>query len=212
MSGEACRDAARELLPFYLNGSLESEEAAAVRSHLESCATCSLELDELSQLATAIESHGTLDPAPARRRPLLLAVVAAVPVLALIVWAYLSLGTPPRTVVMDLGSGPARDPSASPFLEVSGEQEVVRFVFFVPVSPGARYSAEIRDANGSVLLPEQGLGPLDSLGRAHLEVLASRLGAEGKRELLAYREDDRSGRETYRFPFTLRLVRQRDHD
>ena len=237
MNSPTCRDPARELLPFYLNGSLEGAEAAAVPAHVESCAVCSRDLDELSQVAAAIEKYGAVAaredearsrPAPSRRRPLILAAAVLIPVIAGALWGYLALSgrgraaregalTPTsetRVVTMDLGSGPMRGQGALPVLHLSAVTDRVRFIFFVPVTPEGRYSAEIRDYDGSVLLPEQRLGALDSLGRARLEVSAERLGPRGERELVAYREDSGSRREAYRFPFTVHRgsPREAGHD
>jgi hypothetical protein len=214
------------LLPFYLNGSLEPAEAQVVSSHLTTCPVCARELDELSELAMSIERHGAAGtgairtPVETRRilrtRRLLIAA-ALVPVIAGAAWAWFMLGGghgapgipggsagPAQVVELDLAGGPTRDQAAPPALEIPPDAVRVRFVFFVPASPEAVYTAEIRDATGRVVIPAQTLGPLDSLGRATLEAPAAELIAEGPYELVASRTE--SGKEpmTYRFAFVVR--------
>ena len=58
MSAAACRSALRELLPWYLNGSLEGGEAGAVRDHIAACSGCAAELDALGDLANLVRVHG----------------------------------------------------------------------------------------------------------------------------------------------------------
>jgi hypothetical protein len=57
-------DPANELLPWYLNGSLEPEDAARVRDHLSACAICGREIDVLSLVAREVGEHdlALLDP------------------------------------------------------------------------------------------------------------------------------------------------------
>src|SRR5262249_32986633 len=66
-----CRDRSRDLLPFYANGSLEGHEARTVARHLEACADCARECDDLLALAAAIDREGSplLDAAATEGRP-----------------------------------------------------------------------------------------------------------------------------------------------
>src|SRR5262245_25876022 len=59
MSGEAreCRDACNELLPWYLNGTLENGERAGVGAHLQVCPICRRELEELSEIGSALSLY-----------------------------------------------------------------------------------------------------------------------------------------------------------
>jgi anti-sigma factor RsiW len=231
-----CVHSTRELLPFYLNGSLEPAEAEAVSSHLATCPECARDLDELSGLALAIERHGATasgairppaKPARALRSRLLLIAAVLIPTIAGGSWAYFRLrnglhtpGIPgagenaARIVVFDLAGGPTRDQGAPPALEIPRGATRVRFVFFVPVSPGAVYAAEIRDATGRVVMPEQTLGPLDSLGRASLEAPAAGFVAEGPYELVASRTEPGKDKTTYPFTFVVRRSAQQgaEHD
>lgn len=47
----------RELLPWYLHGSLETEEGEAVAGHLESCSDCRRELDDTARVAWIADRH-----------------------------------------------------------------------------------------------------------------------------------------------------------
>jgi anti-sigma factor RsiW len=59
MSGQILRfanpvhQAAEELLPWFVNGTLEGEELALVVQHLEECVRCQHELDALRELQAA---------------------------------------------------------------------------------------------------------------------------------------------------------------
>lgn len=53
-----CRSGLRDLLPWYVNGSLEGQEAGAVRQHLEGCSSCTAELDALGEIASLVRVHG----------------------------------------------------------------------------------------------------------------------------------------------------------
>ena len=129
----ACRSAVRELLPWYLNGSLEGREAADVREHLVSCAACARELDDLGEIAELVRLQGTASPAapdvraaipfpartvPAGRRRRRLALAAGIAaVLAGIVLAALFRSTRPalRDGSGDLaGRSPAEAPVPAP--------------------------------------------------------------------------------------------------
>lgn len=49
-------DQVRELIPWYLNGTLAGDEAAAVATHLASCAACREELAVTLQLSLQVRS------------------------------------------------------------------------------------------------------------------------------------------------------------
>jgi Putative zinc-finger len=226
VSGPGCVDPIRELVPFYLNGSLEAAEAEAVASHLAACSDCARDLDELSDLAVAIERHGAVDAgarhgaagtARASRSPWLLAAAACLPVVALAAWAYLghrgSRAEPggragvegtAGVVVLDLAGGLTRDQAEPPTLDIPHGAARIRIVFFIPVRPGAIYSAQIKGPEGRVVMPERAMGPLDALGRASFETPASGFDAEGSYKLEAYRDEPGKGRTTYQFAFVVR--------
>jgi anti-sigma factor RsiW len=225
-----CVHSSRELLPFYLNGSLEPAEAEAVSSHLAACPECTQDLDALSEIALAIERHGAATsgairppakPERALRSRLLLIAAVLIPTIAGVSWAYFRLRNglhapeipgagenAAQLVVFDLAAGPTRDQTSPPALEIPRGATQVRFVFFVPVSPGAIYTAEIRDASRRVVIPEQALGPLDSLGRASLEAPAAGLVAEGPYDLAVSRAEPGKDKTTYAFAFVVRRSAQ----
>jgi hypothetical protein len=64
------------------------------------------------------------------------------------------------------------------------------------------------------VIPEQTLGPLDSLGRASLEAPAAGLIAEGPYELVASRAEPGKDKMTYPFSFVVRRSAQQgaEHD
>jgi predicted anti-sigma-YlaC factor YlaD len=72
---DSCRSSVRDMLPWYLNGSLEGGEAVAVRDHLADCAECSAELDALGEIAGLVRVHGV----PIAPRPRTAAFPAPVP-------------------------------------------------------------------------------------------------------------------------------------
>jgi len=63
-------DAAIELLPWLINGSLDDEEREAVAGHAASCVICRRELDELEVLQQSVETLAsrTETPVPDMRR------------------------------------------------------------------------------------------------------------------------------------------------
>lgn len=65
--GSAHAEADR-LLPWLANGSLEGEELAMVRAHLDECAACRRELAWLRSLQTACVEEAPMRPAQAPRR------------------------------------------------------------------------------------------------------------------------------------------------
>ncbi|GAB3455453.1 hypothetical protein GCM10027321_07960 [Massilia terrae] len=72
IAGEAAHRAAREALPWLLNGSLEGGELDAVRAHVRSCALCRQELNQLRNLREAAQASPVpaIDPERALARML----------------------------------------------------------------------------------------------------------------------------------------------
>lgn len=52
-----------QLLPWYVNKSLHSDELKAVESHINGCLTCKREVIQLNKLAQAVKHEGALDTA-----------------------------------------------------------------------------------------------------------------------------------------------------
>lgn len=218
---------AQRLLPFYLNGSLEGEEGEAVRLHLETCDACRREMGMLLPLARAIEEQGaavqaasgplaTSEVSPpnsraagaagAKRAAWLAAAAAALVAAGL--WVVLRLGgAPPDRAagpeVLDLGNGQMRGEGPLPVLPARPGERGVTLVCLVPVSPNARYAADLLDAGGQVLAHAEDLGPPDSLGRISWTVPRGPLRAAGEYELAISRTDETGVRRDFRYGFRI---------
>lgn len=220
MIAERCRDASRSLLEFYVNGTLEREEAEAVRAHLDSCERCSKETQELTEIAAELDpsaarvsaSPGAVaPPIGRRRRSLTIAAVFLVPLLAGLLWLVSRpalrapgiAGTASEPVVMDLGSGPVRDGNGSPSppLLLRPAAGPVVFLFIVPLHAGSRYAAELLGPGGRVLAGPTPLVPPDAYGRARFEVSRGGVTEPGDHELVVIRIDPVGEEREYRFPF-----------
>jgi len=220
----------RRLLPFYLNGSLAEDEAAVVRSHLETCTACRTDLDTLLPLARAIETHGAgagpmpladpLSPFPAAehqegravlaQRMTWLAAAAVLVLIAAGVWRFSRPGIAPHDrsfgpYVLDLGNGPERGDAQLPVLATRLGDRALTLVFFVPVSPDARYSADLQDSGGRVLAHADAVGPPDALGRISWTVPPLLLQAMGEHEVAIVRTDPTGERRIYRYAFRVDL-------
>jgi TolB-like protein/Tfp pilus assembly protein PilF len=142
----ACRSAVRDLLPWYVNGSLESEEAGSVRAHLEGCASCAAELDALGEIASLVRLHGvpiaarprsapfpapvaSVAPRPARRLRLSLAGALAAVLVLIAMLGFFRLGSPPAPSSRGGSSStPPATPAATglavlPFTNTSPDEE-----------------------------------------------------------------------------------------
>ena len=212
--GRECDDPSRQLLDFYVNGSLEPADIATVRSHLETCSRCALEISELSQIAAALERHG-IDPASAgprrwtaRRFLWVAASLAAVSVgLYVLQSRGTGVGPPPlddaRVAHLDLGAGVPRNAQGLPQVDILRSSQALRVTLLPPVHPRARYLASIASA-GVVVCPEAPLGPLDAMGRGTITFPALALDHPGSYELILRIEArDAEGR-SYRYPFEVR--------
>ena len=240
MTTRACRHRARDLLPFFANGSLVGEEAAEVAAHLEVCERCSRDCDALLSLTAAIDRRADLPlgrhdlPPPSRSlwpaffegsvlfkaAAILVAVGLAVVVLRLHPWRAVapSAGRPgggaqpgaapaavgPAAVAaLDLGSGLSRGAGTLPRLALAPESTTVRLTLNLPLTPGARYSAAIRNAAGAVLVPERPLGPSDALGRVTIEVPAASFAASGDHEVVVSVRAGGGESRTFHYPFSV---------
>lgn len=205
----------RELLPVYANGSLEGSEAAAVRSHLESCATCSVDLDELLEIGRALRQRTAAAADVAPRRPrrvhMPLAGIAAallVAVTAGIVWSYrhssrqgaASPASHQEEMVLDLGGGAMRDGDTLPALRAPGAGTVT-VLLTVPAHPDALYAADLHHPDGRSSFHQEDLGPPDWFGRLRFEVPSDRFGLSGAHQVVVRSRTPSGETWTYRYPF-----------
>jgi len=212
-----CQNPARLLLDFYLNGSLEGPEEEQVRAHLDGCAACSAEVDEMSQIVRASEQFH-VDPISIgtsrawSRRTVGIAASVVLAVAAFLAWRVLDApgdsqvpARPPLVVSIDLGSGALRGGRIDVPIEIPRAATTVRFALYPPVVPGATYMAALaRDEHA--LTEEMSLSPLDALGRAEVAFAAATLDTSGPYELqLRVATPDGASR-TYRFPFAVRVT------
>jgi putative zinc finger protein len=138
-----CGHPANELLDFYVNGSLQGEEAAMVAAHVAACDACARDVRELQSLSEAIGTHGVepaADPRPGRAVWGWLAAAAALIVVGTILYRFLR----PAPSETRIASAPPAD-SAPP----AGPPGVV-----APAPAGAEVGLDLgvgtlRDAGGS---------------------------------------------------------------
>jgi putative zinc finger protein len=208
-----CRAAARELLGFYLNGSLEQDEEETVRAHLDVCPMCSAEIDELSTVAAAIEAHGTGAATDHFRTPRALGLAAAVAVLlsAMLYVSYLRHGGS-RPVEMagtgelhvDLSVGALRGEEGVPSLTLTPAARNVIVSFIPPARAGARYRVVVLDPGGRAVIDDAPLGDLDSMGRASVVLPASKLRFPGRYQVVLQPEGSEGGAPASMYPFEVR--------
>jgi hypothetical protein len=225
MSGELreCGDACNELLPWYLNGTLESDERARVEAHLEACPICHRELEALSELSRALSllpenAAESMQPAPKSGKapvpaPLGWAIAASVVLLSLLgLVAYLNQAreAPPsatpaaETVALDLGSGPIRSTGSPVELRLAVTTRSVELSFLPPINGTNDY--EIRTFGpdqAEIRSWDRGPLALDGLGRARVSIEASRFSRAGEHHLLVRHFGPAGELREYSFPFTV---------
>lgn len=213
-----CGHAARELLSFYLNGSLEDDEREEVQAHVQVCPACAREVEEFSGIAAALEAYGAgsrQDQAPSRRWRTTGALGLAA---ALLIAASLAVlwtrpwwkGIEPEgsgvsgEVHLDLGAGLSRNEDRAPEVVLEASTLRVVMTFFPPARPGARYRVCVVDGEGRQVVPEESLGRLDEIGRALLRVNASALERDGPYQVLLRTESPSGEVDAYPYPFEVR--------
>jgi len=136
------------LLPWYVNGTLTADERAEVEQHLEECGECRAAVEELRQIAIAVDQgeptplvpeppvadfmdkvFAEKNPAPTKRRLSGLAIAASV--LALVAVAYWLVGSLPQANVFQT----VTDPSSN---------AEIAYVFDIDTNPGT--DAAVRTA------------------------------------------------------------------
>lgn len=217
-------DAANDLLPWYLNGTLDSTERAVVEAHLGGCAVCRQELSELSELAEAMAAHAggaaakdreALKPGRTYRPAAFGWAIAASVVLvsALGIVAILRRGPalpPPAaggdSVVMDLGSGPTRSTGSPAELKISTRTRRVELSFLPPIDGPNDYELSLVGPDQSNLQSwERGSLALDGLGRVRLPVEVRSFAHPGDYHLLVRQFGQAGEARDYSYPFTVIL-------
>ncbi len=227
MTSESCSDPANALLPWYLNGTLEKEEEAAVARHVAACWVCAREIDELSPIAVAIDEAGS------RRRlrgdekgkPAHVGRVwawAASVVLIVMAGAFWTLhgfrigNAPPATpsakhtpaanadtrglrASLDLRSGTMRDGRGAPRLTLPRGAAWVDVQFFAPIVPQARLVVRLQGRDGHNLTEGLDLPPIDALGRCTYPIPAELVASPGDYAVVVTEEG--SPARDYRYPF-----------
>jgi hypothetical protein len=223
VSEPRCDDPANGLLPWYLNGTLAADDEARVRTHLDACASCSDELDALSEVARGLPdlpplpTPGTIDRSRRfRRTPWFIAASLAVPALLGIYWAGLGFprgraelrpavdrsGRLGLTAVVNLGTGPMRGVGPNQVLVLTPGVERIVATFRLPILPEAPLALELQDANGSVLARGSLTRGWDEQLDCAYSFAAAALSGAGEYALVV--RDPASGR-SYPFPFSVEV-------
>lgn len=220
MSRTTCDDPANTLLPWLINGTLEPEEEARVRGHLERCSLCREELNHLGDFANALAAGPASPPAreAERRSRLPLAVAAALllPALLGIYWATLGFPTERRTVVarsgasvepvasLDLGAGPLRGDGQRPSVIVGSGVGRVSASFLIPAVSDAGLSLELRDSEGHVLGRDEHFRCTGE-ERCTYALSASAFAASGEYTIVLIDREPGKPERPYSFPFLVTI-------
>ncbi len=196
------------LLSFHLSGSLSEEEDASFRDHLASCAACRSDMDQLSDVAAAIERHGTeLSSGRSRffdRRFLSVAAVLVFAVSALIIWrVFMSGPTGPTEVHLSLGAGAMRGEGGQPSVTVGPSTGLLLITYDPPPIGGDDRWTSIVDEAGRRVLPERSVGEVDEMGRATVPIPVSSLARAGTYSLVVRTGKAEGAGRLYTYPFTV---------
>ena len=225
MTTRTCNDPADGLLPWYVNGTLDREEAASVARHLEGCSICARKCDELAEIAESLSAYG-MPAAEARRArtsrlPYALAAGLLLPAVLGVYWAYLGFPTrrevlakaggagprPPQseplrsTMTLDLGPGPLRGEEAVPTLHLSDSADWITVRFFLPTVANPLVAVDLETGAGKVLAQQSGIPGIDELGRSACSFPRELLRAPGEYAIVVREESSSEGPRDHRFPF-----------
>ncbi|HZE88654.1 MAG TPA: zf-HC2 domain-containing protein [Verrucomicrobiae bacterium] len=230
MSRKRCDHEANAMIPWYVNGSLEGDEEAAVRRHLDGCEICTAETEVLFRIAREIGQQVDASFAPpsgrgavaAPRVAWLIAALLLVPAGLGIWWA--TLGFPgisregvaaevrlPRlrrdaemrsSVVLNL---PAltRAEGSIPTLVVREGAELATITFTPPLSPEADFTIALRGPDGRILVHRDGKLIFDAMGRSTYAVPATVLEAAGDYSLVVTERPASGSERRYEYPFRI---------
>ena len=153
MTARRCRHPASDLLLWWINGTLAEEEEALVRMHVEGCADCSGEVEELADVSRALAAYGLpLAGVPRRtgwrlHAAYALAASLAIPAAVGIHWLAVgsrAVGPGARVDAMgpvsllDLGEGAARGDEEPRTIGVPVGVEGIVISLLLPIHEGSR--------------------------------------------------------------------------
>ncbi|MBI3451204.1 MAG: zf-HC2 domain-containing protein [Acidobacteria bacterium] len=228
MSRKRCNHEANAMIPWYVNGSLEGDEEAAVRLHLDGCEICEAETEVLSRIAREIgeQVDAPFAPPPGRaagaspRVGWLVAALLLVPAGLGIWWA--ALGFPgitreeggaeirlPRlrrdaemrtSVVLSLPTLTRAEGSIPTFVVREGA-ELATITFTPPLNAEAEFTIELHAPDGRLLARRDGKLLLDAMGRSTYTLPAALLGTAGDYSLVVTERPASGAERPYEYRF-----------
>ena len=208
MTQPVCHDPANALLPWHLNGTLEGDEAAAVRAHLETCAVCTSELVDLAEIAAGARAGMSRF---GLRRWWPAAAALLLPIALGVVWSASRFGArspgvepaPLQPIArLDLGAGPVRGAGAVPRLVLPASTERVALSLVLPVVPEGPTRIQLESTSGKVLADSPAGGGC-AVGTGCTYSVGASLVSEPGRYAVVIVDGDRR----YRFPFAVESPR-----
>jgi hypothetical protein len=220
VSRTTCDDSANALLPWLINGTLEPEEEARVRGHLEQCSFCREELNHLGDFANALAAAPMSPPAreaeTRSRLPLVVAAALLLPALLGIYWATLGFPMERRSLAarggasvepvasLDLGAGPLRGDGQRPSVIVGSGVGRVSASFLIPAVAGSGLSLELRDSEGRVLGRDERFR-CSGEERCTYALSASAFAASGEYAIVLIEREPGKPERSYTFPFLVTI-------
>jgi len=213
--GGCSRDVA-DLLPWFLNGTLDAGQTERVREHLETCDACLDELDAINA-ALGVVAPALRPAAPVFRRELsawtVLAFAAAASVAIVLGVRVVPWRTAPAPwpmaapgVVLDLGAGPTRGEAKPAVLVLDSATPWVVLSFRPNPGVGGQARVDVVRDGGAAVASDLPLGPIDAFGRSTIVLPEHVLATPGKYVLVV-----RDGAWPYQYAFsTTRSERSKD--
>lgn len=216
--GDCSLDVA-DLLPWFLNGTLDAEQTARVRAHLETCDACLDQLDALNAAVGVVAPSLRAEGSVVRRKTVLgiLAGAAAVLLVVILGARFLELrrpSTPPAAAggatVLDLGAGATRGGVTAPTLVLDSATPWVVLSFRPNPAIGPEARVDIVRGGAAAVVSNLRLGPLDPFGRATIVLPAHTVATLGSYTLVVTDAEVSGQPRSYEYPFTTASPRSRD--